>query len=389
MDINYYNKYLKYKSKFVDLKKSVTITNYNQLGGNYEKFTIKNINDFDTFIFDMDGVMKGMTPELEYGAILFINKLYSKNKELYWITNNPELSREEVIDDLLNRGVNFGVQSVIDKFDITKCKSAAEYRVYCSNNKNNLNPNTKKSIYESNIDKIFCVSYIIYEYVLKKIKDGNKIYPLIYSLQRSNDDLFIDKTDFKNPYTNKGIVAELNKIKDITFEFKIFHYLDYIKKPNSDIPTYDMIYDIVTNGYNTLITGWDGLPDPKVMLLLGNIIYILDSINYNFDIVVCSPDLSGSSGEMFSKDQKYYDYSDFDENKKKVLNELKNKIENGLLKKRAIGTGSTGNFFTSISSISKKITYLGKPSDFLVNYINEKLYKETGTGKEKKKKKNL
>jgi ribonucleotide monophosphatase NagD (HAD superfamily) len=616
MNINYYNKYLKYKNKYFDLKKTTDIRNYDDLVGGHPddkllKINSSNLNAIDIFIFDMDGVMKGMTPELENGAIQFINYLYSKEKKLYWITNNPELSREEVIDDLLARGVNFGKDIGYTGYNKISNDTKGNYRQFYNANKKIVSKlKEKQEIYEENIDKILCVSYIISRYILEQAVNSNGIKPLIYSLQRSNNDLFINDTTVSNydQYKNKGIIAELNKLKEnaivetneylsktfarlnksipiakdkinnimdeltttcnevlelkvetefqqkipqfktvlastktvldkaktaievlcktdkvlkvlsevdtdgslpldttrinntieelldvllktntelinysnlslqdlklplqdlktsqefiknyetfkdtletfkdtlISFyenfkqlinkifnalrgmleyinsskiatdndpkyknlrllslfakeletlsstgitdfnigtvvkslqnmPFKIIHYKEYIKGANSDVPTYDMIYNIIDKGYNTLITGWDGEPDPKFMLLLGNIIYILESIGYKFDIIVCSPDLSGSNGEIQDTTKDTENITD--EIKKDIIDRLNKYMKDGTLKKRAIGTGSTGNFFTSISSISKKITYLGKPSEFLVQYINDKLF---------------
>jgi ribonucleotide monophosphatase NagD (HAD superfamily) len=365
----------------------------------------------------MDGVLKGMTSELEYGAIKLINKLYGLQKKIFYITNNPNLSREEFVKDLLARGIHFGgvfklkldgrnfgcnkhgilVDGELDDLFTHNGRTGNNFKPFLKNDRK-IDGNDFMSLFEQSIlneqinvikQYMFCVAFLIKQFLESHnntATDYDKIRPLLYVSQEdirdTRDDIFYHKESFPFPGKyDKGIVAEIKQsdyYKDNS-KYAVIDYHNYIRQGNTS-PTYSMIKYILDNNYNALIYGWDGTPDPKFILLLGNIIYVLGTIGYKFRIIVCSPDPSGSVDPIINESWQKKGELKLDCSKKEFENICKmrgvsdnidiTETYKDILKNRAIGTGSVGRFFMEVSTISTEIEYIGKPSDFLISYIN-------------------
>jgi len=69
------------------------------------------INDYDLFIFDLDGVIYTGNI-LVPNADVIIEKLKSKNKKIYFLTNNSTKTRRDFIKKLSNLNIKFNIESI-------------------------------------------------------------------------------------------------------------------------------------------------------------------------------------------------------------------------------------------------------------------------------------
>lgn len=74
--------------------------------------------DFDTYVFDCDGVIWGITEEATKSSVATINILLKKGKRVMFVTNNSNKSRATFAGELEKKGVDFGDRSAEERRDM-------------------------------------------------------------------------------------------------------------------------------------------------------------------------------------------------------------------------------------------------------------------------------
>ena len=87
------------------------------------------LQKFETFIFDCDGVIWGISPELQPGVVRVINQLLHAGKRVMFITNNSNKRRKAFITQLESMSIDFGTRTHDEKLSmiISAAYTTAEY----------------------------------------------------------------------------------------------------------------------------------------------------------------------------------------------------------------------------------------------------------------------
>jgi ribonucleotide monophosphatase NagD (HAD superfamily) len=85
--------------------------------------TLEALLSFDTYIFDCDGVIWGISESDTRLSVRTINFLLARDKRVMFITNNSNKTRAKFVQELESKGVDFGVRTADQK--LTMMISAA------------------------------------------------------------------------------------------------------------------------------------------------------------------------------------------------------------------------------------------------------------------------
>mmetsp|Transcript_12525 Transcript_12525/g.20635 ORF Transcript_12525/g.20635 Transcript_12525/m.20635 type:complete len:360 (-) Transcript_12525:268-1347(-) len=80
--------------------------------------TYDQFKDFDTYIFDCDGVIWGITEKDTVSAVATINHLLQEGKRVMFITNNSNKSRRSFLAELEKKHINFGSRTEDEKLSM-------------------------------------------------------------------------------------------------------------------------------------------------------------------------------------------------------------------------------------------------------------------------------
>jgi HAD superfamily hydrolase (TIGR01450 family) len=89
------------------------------------------LTSFETYVFDCDGVIWGISDEATTHSVATINYLLQLGKRVMFVTNNSNKSRRDFVDVLESKGVQFGAKTSAQKVEMmVSCSfTAAKYLV--------------------------------------------------------------------------------------------------------------------------------------------------------------------------------------------------------------------------------------------------------------------
>ncbi|CAJ1370981.1 unnamed protein product [Effrenium voratum] len=86
--------------------------------GHCEKPTFEEFTSFETYIFDCDGVIWGISDEDSKTSVATVNYLLKLSKRVMFVTNNSNKTRAQFVQQLEGKGVNFGSRSKEQKLSM-------------------------------------------------------------------------------------------------------------------------------------------------------------------------------------------------------------------------------------------------------------------------------
>ncbi|CAL1167646.1 unnamed protein product [Cladocopium goreaui] len=83
-----------------------------------EKPSFEEFTSFETYIFDCDGVIWGISDEDSKTSVATVNYLLRLQKRVMFVTNNSNKTRAQFVQQLESKGVNFGNRSQEEKLSM-------------------------------------------------------------------------------------------------------------------------------------------------------------------------------------------------------------------------------------------------------------------------------